>query len=148
MIYNFVWAVITLFRISGATQAYFGSLKGCYQRGYYCRECLCSQISLKVWDSQEKLAFLSRLLVRRHIARLGTFSVDPSIVVSLYESTHHPQTTLAIDEWMIFWASEDSPGKVELTECSRYLVLESSLLVRVLPATLQCILRIETIYNS
>ena len=38
-----------------------------------------SQISLKVWDSEEKLAFLSRLPLRRHIARLGTFSVDPDI---------------------------------------------------------------------
>ena len=25
------------FRISGASQAYFGGFKGCYQRGYYCR---------------------------------------------------------------------------------------------------------------
>ena len=30
---NFAWATITLFRISGASQAYFGSLKGCYLRG-------------------------------------------------------------------------------------------------------------------
>ena len=45
---NFVWAVITLLRISGTSQVYFGSLKGCYQRGYNCRECLFSQISLKV----------------------------------------------------------------------------------------------------
>ena len=45
---NFAWAAIMLFRISGASQAYFGSLKGCYQCGYYCRERLYSQISLKV----------------------------------------------------------------------------------------------------
>ena len=31
-----------LFWISGASQAYFGSLKDCYQRGYYCRESLYS----------------------------------------------------------------------------------------------------------
>ena len=73
MMNNFAWVVITLFRISGASQACFGSLKDCYQRGYYCIERLYSQISLKVWDSEEKLAFLSRLPLRRHIARLGTF---------------------------------------------------------------------------
>ena len=78
------------FRISGTSQAYFGRFEGCYQCGYYCRECLYSQISLKVWDSEEKLAFSSRLPLRRHIARWGTFSVDPSIVVSLYASAHHP----------------------------------------------------------
>ena len=48
MMNNFAWAAIMLFRISGASQAYFGSLKGCYQRRYYCRERLYSQISLKV----------------------------------------------------------------------------------------------------
>ena len=136
---NFVWAVITLalFRISGASQAYFGSLKGCYQCGYYCRERLYSQISLKVWDSEEKLVFLLRLPLRHHIAWLGTFSVDPGIIVCFYASTHHPHTTLVIDEWMIFWLSEVSPVEVELTECSRHLVFKSSLLVRLLPATLQ-----------
>ena len=129
--------MITLFRISGASQAYFGSLKGCYQRRYYCREYLYSQISLKVWDSKEKLAVLSRLLLRRHIARLGTFSVDPDIVVSFYSSAHHPYTTLATGEWMIFRPSEDSPVEVGSTECCRHLVFKSSLHVRLLPATLQ-----------
>ena len=33
-----------------------------------------------------------------HIARLGTFSVNPGIVVSFYASAHHPYTTLAVDE--------------------------------------------------
>ena len=130
MMNNFTWAAITLFRISGASQVYFGSLKGCYQRGYYCRECLYSQISLKVWDSEEKLAFSLRLPLRRHIGRLGMFSVDPGIVVSFYASAHHPHTTLAIDEWMIFWLSQDSPIEVGSTECSRHLVFESSLHVR------------------
>ena len=134
---NFAWAAIMLFRISGASQAYFGRFKGCYQRGYYCRERLYSQISLKVWDSKEKLAFSSRLPLRRHIAWLGTFSVDPGIVVSFYASTHHQYTTLAIDEWMIFWLSEDSPVEVGSTECSHHLVFESFLHVRLLPATLQ-----------
>ena len=100
MMNNFVWAAIMLFRISSASQAYFGSLQGCYQHVYYCRECLYSQISLKVWDSKEKLAFSSRLPLRRHIAWLGTFSVDPGIVVSFYASAHHPHTTLATGEWM------------------------------------------------
>ena len=134
---NFMWAAKMLFWISGALQTYFGSLKGCYQRGCYCRERLYSQISLKVWDSKEKLAFSSRLPLRRHIARLGTFSVDPGIVVSFYASAHHPHTTLAIDEWMIFWPSKDSPVEVRSTECSRHLVFELSLHVRLLPATLQ-----------
>ena len=47
-LYNFAWAAITLLRISGASQVHFGSLKGCYQCEYYCRECLYSQFSLKV----------------------------------------------------------------------------------------------------
>ena len=37
-----------LFKFSGASQAYFD------QRKYYCREDLYSQISLKVWDNEEK----------------------------------------------------------------------------------------------
>ena len=73
MMNNFVWVVITLLRICGALQAYFGSLKGCYQCGFYCRECLYSQISVKVWDSEEKMAFSSRFPLRCHIERLGTF---------------------------------------------------------------------------
>ena len=48
MMNNFVWAAMTHFRISSASQVYFGSFKGCYQQGYYCRECPYSQISLKV----------------------------------------------------------------------------------------------------
>ena len=126
-----------LFRISGASQAYFGRFKGCYQRGYYCRERLYSQTSLKVWDSEEKPAFSSTLPLRRHIARLGTFSVDPGILVSLYASAHHPCTTLATGEWMIFWPSKDSPVEVgPPTECSCHLEIQSSLHVRLLLATL------------
>ena len=110
---NFAWAVITLFRISSTSQACFGSLKSCYQCEYYCREHLYSQISLEVWDSEEKLAFSLRLPLRCHIAQLvGMFSVDPGIVVSFYASTHHPHTTLAIDEWMIFCPSEEVPLKL------------------------------------
>ena len=137
MMNNFTWAAKTLFWISGASQAYLGSLKGCHQCGYYCTECLYSQISLKVWDSEEKLAFSLRPPLRRHIARLGMFSVNPGIVVSFYASAHHPYTTIAIDEWMIFWLSEDCPVEVGPTECSCHLVFESSLHVRLLPATLQ-----------
>ena len=134
MMNNFVWAVIMHFRVSGASQAYFGSFKGCYQRGYYCRERLYSQIKLKVWDSEEKPAFSSRLPLRRHIAQWGTFLVNPGILVSLYASAHHPHTTLATGEWMIFWPSEDSLVEVGPTECSRHLEIQSS---RLLPATLQ-----------
>ena len=85
---NFAWAAIMLFSISGASQAYFGRFKGCYQRGYYCRECLYSQISLKVRDSEEKLAFSLRLPLRRHIAQWSVFSVDSGILLSLYASAH------------------------------------------------------------
>ena len=120
---NFAWAAIMHFRISGVSQVNFGSLKGCYQCNYYCSECLYSQISLKVWDSKEKLAFSPRLPLRHHIARIATFSVDPGILVSLYASAHHPHTTLATCEWMIFWPSEDSPVDVGSTECSRHLVI-------------------------
>ena len=127
----------------------FGSLKGCYQCGYYCRECLYHQISLKVWDSKEKLAFSLRLPLRCHIAQLGMFSVDPGIVVSFYASAHHPHTILAIDEWMIFWLSEDSPVEVESTECShqscfrviptcKLKVATSNLTMKVATTILQC----------
>ena len=97
MMNNFAWAVITHFRISGTSWAYFGMFKGCYQCGYYCRECLYSQISLKAWDSKEKPVFLSRLPLRHHIAWCGMFLVDSGIVVSLYASVHHPYTTLATE---------------------------------------------------
>ena len=133
---NFAWATLTHFRISGTSLAYFGRFKGCYQRRYCCKECLYSQISLKVWDSEEKLAF-SSLPLSHHIAWWGTFSVDPGILVSLYASAHHPYTTLATGEWMIFWPSEDSPVEVGPTECSCHLVFRSSLHVGLLPATLQ-----------
>ena len=99
------------------------------------------KISLKVWDSGEKLVFSSRLPLRCHIAQVGTFSVDPGIVVSFYASAHHPYTTLAIDEWTIIWPSEDSPVEVGSTECSQHLVFESSLHVRLLQATLQYVVQ-------
>ena len=134
---DFAWVEIVLFRISGASQAYFGSFKGCYQRKYYRRERLYSQISLKVWENEEKLAFSLRRPLRCHIARWGTFSVDPGILVSLYASVHPLYTTLATGEWMIFWPSEDCPIEVGPTECSRHLEIQSSLHVRLLPATLQ-----------
>ena len=93
----------------------------------------------KCGTAKKKLTFSSRLRLRCHIARLGTFSVDPSIVVSFCASSHHPYTTLAIDKWMIFWPSKDSPVEVGSTECSCHLVFESSLHVRLLQATLQYI---------
>ena len=96
------WAAIWHFRFSGTSQVYFGSF---YQHGYYCRECLYGQISLKVSDSETILAFSSRLPLRRHhIAWLGTFSVDPNILVSLYASAHHPHATLATGIFMPQWA--------------------------------------------
>ena len=124
------------FRISGASQVCFDSLKGCYQRRYYCREC---QISLKVWDSEKKWRFHRDRLWDAILHDYARFQVDPGIVVSFYASAHHPYTTLAIDEWMIhvFWLSEDSPVEVGSNECSRHLVFKSSLLVRLLLATLQ-----------
>ena len=72
-------------RISGISQAYLSSFKGFYQQGYYCKGCLCmyGQNSLKVQDSEEKPAFLLRLLLRSHIAQLAMFSVDPGILLSL-----------------------------------------------------------------
>ena len=111
---NFAWAAITYFRIFGASQAYFGRFKGCYQCGYYCREHLYSQISLKVWDSEEKQAFSSRLPLSRHFAPLAAFSIVPGIIISLYASAHHPYTTLATGEWMIFWPSEVKLGQLSV----------------------------------
>ena len=121
MMNNFAWAAITHFRICGASQAYFGRFKGCYQRGYYCKECLYNQISLKVRDSEEKLVFSSRLPLRCHIARLGMFSVNSGILISLYRSAHHPHTTLATGEWMIFWPGEDSLVEVGPTSVAAIL---------------------------
>ena len=88
----------TLFWISSVSQVHFGSFKDCYQYGYYCRERIYSQISLKVWDSEEKSAFSSRLPVGCHIAQLAIFSFDSGILLSLYASAHHPYTTLATSE--------------------------------------------------
>ena len=122
MMNNFAWAAKTLFWISGAPQAHFGSFKGLYQRGYYCREHLCSQTSLKAWDSEEKQVFLSRLPLSCHIAQLATYPIDPGILISLYTSAHHPYTTLATGEWMIFWPGEDTGVEVRPTECIRHLV--------------------------
>ena len=137
---NFAWEAITLFRIFGASQAYFCSLKGCYQYRYYCRECLYSQISLKVWDSDEKnWRFRWDCLwdtILHDWACLGTFSVYLGIALSFCASAHHSHTTLATGEWMIFWPSKDSP----VTECSRHLVFESSLHVMLLSTTLQSII--------
>ena len=138
MMNDFAWMAISFFRISGTSWACFGSFKECYQCGYYCWERLYSKICLKVWDSEEKLAFLLKLPLRCHIAWLDTFSVDPGILVSLYASAHHPHTTPATGEWLIFWPSEDSLVEVGSTECSRHIVFESSLhVVGLLPATLK-----------
>ena len=49
-------------------------------------------------ETAKKLAFLSRLSLRCHIARLGTFSVNAGILVGLYASTHYPYTTLVTGE--------------------------------------------------
>ena len=138
MINNFTWVAKTLFWISGTSQAYFGSLNGCYQRRYYCRERLYSQSAWK-YETAKKNWHFRRDCLWDHIAWLGMFSVNFGIVVSLYASAHHPYTTLATGEWMIFWLSEDSPVEVGSTECSRHLVFESSLRVRLLPANLQSI---------
>ena len=43
-----------------------------------------SQTNLKILDSEKKLAFSSRLPLRRYIAQLAIFSVDPDILLSLY----------------------------------------------------------------
>ena len=51
---------------------------------------------------QRKMAFSLRLLLRCPIARLGTFSVDPGILVSYYASVYHPHTTVATGVRMIF----------------------------------------------
>ena len=108
MMKNFAWAAITHFRISGSSQVHFCSFKGCYQHWYYCRERLYSQISRKLWENEEKPAFLLRLPLRHHIAWFGTFSVDPGHVVSFYANAYHPHTTLAIlmSEWYF------DPGKI------------------------------------
>ena len=136
---NFAWAVITHFRILALHKHILAGLKVATNADTTFENAYTVKSAWKVWDSEEKLAFSLRLPLRRHIARLGMFSVDPGIVVSLYASAHHPYTTLAIDEWMIFWLSEDSPVEFGSNKCSRHLVFESSLHARLLPATLQYI---------
>ena len=115
---NFVWVAKGFFGISDASQVHFSSFKGLYLCGYYFREHLYIQISLKVWDSEEKLTFSSRLPLSLHIAQLVTFSIlDPGkIYIYIY----------------IY-----SPTEVGSTECSCHLVFQSSLHVSSLPATLQ-----------
>ena len=83
--------------ISGASQAYFSSLKGCYTNADT-KECPHSQTSLKVSDSEEKLTFSFRLPLRCYIAQLAMFSSDPGILLNLCASAPHPHTTLAIGE--------------------------------------------------
>ena len=70
MMNNFPWAAITHFKISDTPQVHFGSFKGCYQCGYYCKECLYSQISLKAWGSGEKWRFCWDYLLDAIIAWL------------------------------------------------------------------------------
>ena len=134
---NFAWAVKMLFLISGTSRAHFSRFKVCTNmdttlENVYTVKLACPETPKKNWP-----AFLLRLPLSRHIARLATFSIDPGILISLYASAHHPYTTLATGEWMIFWSGEDSPVKVRSTECSRHLVFQSSLHVRLLLATLQ-----------
>ena len=84
---NLVWAVIMHFRISSASRVYFGSFEGRYKRGYYCRERLYSQISLKVRDSKKNWHFRQDCLWDCMIRYMySTFSVDLGILVSLYTS--------------------------------------------------------------
>ena len=95
--------------ISGLSKAHFGSFEGLHQYGYYFREHLYCQTSLKAWDSEEKPVFSSRMPLSYHIAWLTTYPIAPCILTSLYATAHHPYTTLATGKWMIFWPSEDSP---------------------------------------
>ena len=138
---NFVWEAKKVFFISGTSQAYFGNFKGLYQCRYYFRECLYSQTSLKAWDSKEKLAFLSRLPLSLHIAWLATFSIYPGILISFYASAHHPYTTLATGEWMIFCPGEDSPVEIESAKLAAILYSSHPCLYcKVAKATLQFVL--------
>ena len=91
---------------------------GTNQHGYYFREHLYSQTSLKAWDSEEKLAFSLRLLLSHHIAWLAMFLINCGILISLWASAYHPYTTLTTGKWMISWPSEDSSVEVGSTECS------------------------------
>ena len=64
----------------------------------FCRDCL--------WDA----------------IRLAIFSVDPGILLSLWQAlNHHPYTTLANGEWMISWPGEESPVEVRSTESATIL---------------------------
>ena len=132
---NFAWVATIHFRFSGTSQTYFGSFKDCYQCGYYCREHYTVKSAQP--ESVRKLPFLSTMPLRCHIARWGTFSVDPGILLSLYASAHHPCTTLATGEWIIFWPSEDSAIEVGPTECSRHLEPWGSIRASHLKAGLQ-----------
>lgn len=84
--------------------------------------------SPKIWDSEEKPVFMSRLPLRCHIAQLATFLVDPGNLLSLYARAYHPHTTTG--DWTISWPSEDSLVEVVSTECSWYLVFEPFLHAR------------------
>ena len=97
------------FRISGASQAYFGSLKGCYQRRYYCRERLyCRQISLKVWGSKEKLAssFVETTSETPYCTIRHVFSRSWHCCKLLCKRSSSTHNYSYIDEWIIFWPSD------------------------------------------
>ena len=88
-----------LFRISGASQAYFGRFKGCYQCRYYCSERLYSQIYPESVRQQRKTGVFIETASETSNCTMGQhFSVDPGVLVSLYASAHHPYTTLATGE--------------------------------------------------
>ena len=56
--------------------------------------------SVQKFDTAKKnrTSFSSRLPLRRHFAKLATFSVDPGVLISLYASDYHPYTILATGE--------------------------------------------------
>ena len=105
MMNNFAWAEKTLFWISGASQVHFSIFKGLHQCGYYFREHLYSQTSLKAWDNEEKQAFSSRLPLSRHIDNRSwhSYKFRCKRSSSIHNSSYW---------WvMIFWPGEDSPLK-------------------------------------
>ena len=102
MMNYFVWAAKTLFGYLALHRRISAVLKVSTSMEYYFSEHLYSQTSLKAWDSEEKQAFSSRLPLSRHIAILAMYPIDPGILISLYANAHHPYSTQATGEWMIF----------------------------------------------
>ena len=128
---QFAWAAIMHFRVSGASQAYFGTFKGCYQHGYYCREHLYSQISLKVETVKKTGVFVKTALETPYYMITHIFSQSwhsCKLICKRSSSTHNSSYC-----WVSLDPAKIVPLKLGPLSVGHHLEIPPSSL----PATLQ-----------